>query len=146
MYVTVDSTVRSFFSKRRSGPLQIRPWEQLQSLTTPFSLIKQYLAVIVRLEGLKTVDFLPDVVYSVNNEDIDETARTRRAADWRGEFCKEILKLLPPARIIKLTDSTWNQYIAHLLETDLSGIEEIPRRYGGNSWIQGIQNDPLILQ
>ncbi|KAF9156093.1 hypothetical protein BG015_007270 [Linnemannia schmuckeri] len=158
--------------------------EQLQSLTIPLSLIGRYLIVVARLESLKTADFLPDVVYSMTAKDIDEAARVRRAADWRGvvrfvqdhtrlfrgvlktvtygninvwpsvyyyrhcdqEFYMEILKLLPPARITRLTDSTWNQYVAHPLETDLSGIDDIPRLHDGNSWLQGIQNDPLILQ
>lgn len=57
--------------------------EQLRSLTIPLSLIERYLTVVDRLECLDTVDFLADIVYSLNDEDIDEASRARRAADWR---------------------------------------------------------------
>ncbi|KAK3826646.1 MAG: hypothetical protein JOS17DRAFT_832809, partial [Linnemannia elongata] len=158
--------------------------EQLRSLTIPLSLIERYLSVIDRFECLDTVDFLPDIVYTFYEEDIDEAAKARRIADWRavvgfvqhhtrlfrgvlktvtyGSFriwpsthyyhgCDEetqiqILRLLPPTRIIRLEGVSWNQYVAHPLETDLSLIDGISCMDRRNPWTQGIQDDPLIIQ
>ncbi|KAF9121049.1 hypothetical protein BGX30_002820 [Mortierella sp. GBA39] len=143
-----------------------------------------YLTAVGRFECLDTVDFMSDIAYSLNYEDNDDSARARRAADWRAavgfvqdhtrlfrsvlktatygcvriwpstyychgcgmETAMQILKLLPPARITRLEEYTWNQYIAHPLETDLGQIDGIRCVDRGNPWTQEIQDDPLIIQ
>ncbi|KAF9128777.1 hypothetical protein BGW39_004769 [Mortierella sp. 14UC] len=88
----------------------------------------------------------PGVLKTVTygNFDIWPTSYMFRA--YASVIAKEVLQLLPPARITEMSCRTWHLYTAHPLATDFSGIRVISNLYPLHPWLTAIHGDPRILQ